>query len=103
MNTALAKKAFEALQVLQSTPHCSYLSSTVCACSSASYLCTPPAQAEQQSTEFRIKAIGKALEYKHLEVLPFCLLTFLSPFAKQTFMEELTCGKFWTAAQCLPY
>lgn len=26
-------------------------------------------QAEHQSTEFRIKAIGKALEFKHLEVL----------------------------------
>lgn len=72
MDTALAEKAFEALQVLQSTPHRSHLSSTAYAVPVlriVSYLCTFRAQAEQQSTEFRIKALGKALEYKHLEVL----------------------------------
>ena len=40
-----------------------------------SYLCPCCAQAEQQSTEFRIKALGKALEYKDLEVVfPVCLM-----------------------------
>lgn len=45
------------------------------------------AQAEQQSTKFRIKALGIALEYKHLEVLCPALLTHtcLSPSAEHNF------------------
>ena len=72
MDTALAEKAFEALQVLWSTRTtvlCQALYALVSVLYIPSNLGTSCAQAEQQSTEFRIKALGKALEYKHLEVL----------------------------------
>ena len=63
---------------------------------SASNLCNSCTQAEQQSTEFRIKALGKALEYKHLEVH--------NPFAEQTFMVDMTlCGNPRQQPNCLPY
>lgn len=86
MSTELTQKAFEALQVVQSTAHwipsqaLYALSPCFATVFHVLYTC---AQAERQSTEFRIKALGKALEYKHLEVSPcFVYIHVLVPFCK---------------------
>ena len=76
METVLAEKAYEALQVCHTLLQLTNLLHTLGArrCAAPNEYLTPITcfQAEQQSTEFRIKALGKALEYKHLEVLPSC-------------------------------
>lgn len=80
METLLAEKAFEALQVSSIgclIPSAKLKSVSLVAVPQSMCTCLMPAackantavQAERESTEFRIKAIGKALEYKHLEVL----------------------------------
>ena len=87
VQTALAEKAFEALQVVQRTE------------SQANTLCTVSllrtffdvyiyAQAEQDSTEFRIKALGKALEFKHLEVFGLHCLRKLCYFLTATLWKQ---------------
>ena len=80
MEALLAEKAFEALQVsaIGCLIHSLQLKRvSLVAMPQSMCTCLKPApcksntavQAERESTEFRIKAIGKALEYKHLEVL----------------------------------
>lgn len=65
MNSSLVAKAFEALQV---RCRVSYIgqSSIAFALHKDSQSVTP-SQAERESTESRIKALGKALEYKDLQ------------------------------------
>lgn len=80
MEAVLAEKAFEALQVCpEQVTLLTVVAGRPCWHTSmrpALFTGKTAVQAERECTEFRIKAIGKALEYKHLEVqLPAAQIT----------------------------